>query len=59
MQWILVGLLVQASQIYVRPIALHESMDGCMAHREYVVEQIGRPIVNYQVVCVQTDRIDI
>ena len=59
MQWILIGLLVQASQIYVKPIALHESMADCMTHREVVVEQIGRPIVNYQVVCIQTDRIDI
>jgi len=59
MQWILVGLLVQASQIYVKPIAIHESMSDCMMHREVVVEQIGRPVVNYQVVCIQTDRIDI
>lgn len=59
MQWILVGLLVQASQLYTKPIAVHESLDDCMAHREYVVQNIGRPIINYQVICVATDRVDI
>ena len=59
MQGILSGVLGQASQLYPKPIAIHESLDDCMAHREYVVQEIGRPIINYQVVCVATDRMDI
>jgi len=30
----------------------HKDMDACMARREEVVELLGRPIKDYQAVCV-------
>jgi hypothetical protein len=52
MKWILIFIGLTSNDIIVGELGHHESMEACFDHREKVVEIKGRPIVNYQVVCV-------
>jgi len=33
-------------------VGTYDSMDACFNDRDMVIEKIGRPIINYQAVCV-------
>jgi len=52
MIWILFVIALGDTQYYVKPDSVHDSFESCMAQREVVVEQIGRPIIDYQAVCI-------
>lgn len=60
MFWVLffIGIKSFAEPPILEPIAVFESMDECFKAREAVVEKIGKPIINYQVVCVAHDATD-
>lgn len=51
MKYILFLLLVNPSP-QSAVMGEYTSMDKCFEDRDIVVERIGRPIINYQVVCV-------
>lgn len=36
-------------------VSTHTSMVECFDHRDAVVSEVGRPIINYQAVCVVVD----
>jgi len=36
------------------PVAAYSNMDECFEARELLVLELGRPVVNYQAVCIQT-----
>lgn len=53
MIYILVLLAVlQDGKIKTKVVDSYESMTACFEAREELVEALGRPIVNYQAVCV-------
>jgi len=56
MIWILFVILVNGEQYMVKPESMHPSMDSCFERREEIVTEVGKPIVNYQVICVPTDQ---
>lgn len=51
MKYILFILLVNPTP-QTGVIGEYSSMDGCFEARDTVIERIGRPIINYQAVCV-------
>jgi len=53
MKWILVYLTVALGEPSIDAYAEYDSMNECFDEREFLVESIGRPIVNYQAVCIQ------
>jgi len=53
--WLLVGILVQGSQVFTKPLGAFVEMDRCFEVREYVLAQASKPKLNYEVVCVQTN----
>lgn len=57
MSWVLMLIAVESGTFYFRALAVHDRMDDCLAQRAAVVEEIGRPIVNYQSLCIQTDQL--
>jgi hypothetical protein len=54
MAYILILLLSTPEGVFARPHGLYSNMTDCFEAREAVVEQVGRPIVNYQAVCLST-----
>ena len=57
MEYILVIIVVLANGTAMGTnIATFPTMNECFEERELVVEDIGRPIVNYQVICVKSER---
>ena len=60
MKWILVYIAITSNGIYLDWANADKEgqlmgMKTCFEERELLVEKIGRPIVNYQVVCIPTD----
>jgi len=56
MTWILFVIFVNGSQYYVQPDSVYQEMESCFARREQIVEEVGKPIINYQAVCIAVDQ---
>jgi hypothetical protein len=52
MKWILVLIVLTADNEVIKKLEEYPSMLACFEAREQVVESIGKPIVDYQVLCV-------
>lgn len=57
MVWVLMLIAVQADTFYFRALEVYPRMDDCLGARAELVEEIGRPIVNYQALCIMTDQV--
>ena len=57
MSWVLMLIAVESGTFYFRALAVHDRMDDCLGARAALVEEIGRPIVNYQALCIMTDQV--
>jgi hypothetical protein len=58
MKWILVLLFttgVEETPIHAEYYGTYDRMDICFEKRDEWVEYIGRPLINYQLVCVAND----
>ena len=54
MTWVLFIILVNgAGPTSLTKLAEYDTMEVCFEERQKVVKQLGRPIVNYQVICVR------
>ena len=63
MKWILIYIAINSNGIYVDWANADDegklmTMETCFEERELLVEKFGRPIINYQVVCIPTDLTD-
>ena len=54
MKFILVLILVFNNEPSVKTIGTFKHMNECFEERELMVEKLGRPIENYQAVCIIT-----
>ena len=52
MKWLLIYIALTGERVDVAKMGAYNTMDECFDARERLVEVIGRPIVNYQAVCV-------
>ena len=50
--WMLFLIVLGDSQYAVRVMNVFSSMDDCLQQRETLVEEIGRPIIDYQAICI-------
>ena len=50
---VLVFISLFKFNISAEPLGVYEKLDRCFEEREKVVESIGRPIVNYQALCIR------
>ena len=54
MKWILVYVaLTYHGHPIVEEIGRYDSMAECFDAREKLVDKVGKPIVNYQTICIQ------
>ena len=54
-EWVLFVVVAFGDSYSMTVEGKYESMEHCMLQREAVVESIGRPLINYQVVCVRAE----
>ena len=57
MQWVLMGIFVGEMTFYFRILEIHLTHMECLYAGEVMVQKIGKPLRNYNVVCVPTDQI--
>ena len=55
MTWVLLGIFVTDMTFFFRIIDTHSSHIDCLYAGEILVQQIGKPLRNYNVVCVPVD----
>jgi hypothetical protein len=57
MKWVLVWIALNHHPLHtVSEQGRYDTMRECFDVREQIVDSVGKPIVNYQVVCVPYDR---
>jgi len=52
MKWLLIYIALTGDRVDVNKMSAFNTMDECFDARDRLVEVIGRPIVNYQAICV-------
>jgi len=57
MTWILVALFVSGPSLQAQAVDQYDTMQECFAARESLVKQLGKPIVDYQAICVAKNNI--
>jgi hypothetical protein len=53
---VLIAVLSNGTVIAFEKDALYTSLNDCFEAREITIQKWGRPIINYQVICVATDK---
>lgn len=54
--WVLFIIILDATQYYVQPNSFYSTMGKCFEAREMFMKTAPQPKMNYEAVCVQTDR---
>ena len=54
--WVLFIIILDASQYYVQPNSFYSTMDKCFESRDAFMATAPQPKMNYEAVCIQTDR---
>tara|TARA_Y100001938_G_scaffold142883_1_gene214831 strand:- start:932 stop:1120 length:189 start_codon:yes stop_codon:yes gene_type:complete len=57
MSWVLMGIFVADMTFYFRILEIHSTHIECLYAGEQMIQKIGKPFVNYNVVCVPTNQI--
>lgn len=52
MKWVLLFIGLSGEEILVGHVETYNTMDACFEEREQIIETVGRPIINYQAICI-------
>lgn len=55
MKWILIYIILQGNFGKMISYGEYDTMNGCFDARDKLIEAVGRPIVNYQAICIIKD----
>lgn len=55
--WVLIGVLIASQGVAVKPFGLYPTMISCFEARDEYMANMPQPKVNYELVCVKTDKI--
>lgn len=55
--WVLFVILLEADRYIVAPRGIFPTMDDCFEARESVVQSAPQPKINYEAICIQTDKL--
>lgn len=58
MTWVLFVIMLEADRYYVSPTGMHQSMEECFAARDYFLATAPKPKINYEAVCIQSDKVE-
>jgi len=57
MIWMLFLIVLESDRYFVSPQGMFTSMEGCFKAREVIVQSAPQPKINYEVICIQTDKV--
>ena len=57
MMWMLFVILLETNQYFVAPRGPFESMEVCFEERERILATFPEPKINYEAVCIRTDKV--
>jgi hypothetical protein len=55
--WMLFVIVLQADSYMVAPQGPFATMDECFKARQYVIQTAPKPKINYEAVCIRTDKV--
>jgi hypothetical protein len=55
--WMLFVIMLEADRYYVAPQGPFPSMETCFEARDYFMDTAPKPKINYEAVCIQTDKV--
>jgi hypothetical protein len=55
--WVLFIIMLDSDRYYVQPNSFYSTMDKCFEARDVFMATAPQPKINYEAVCVQTDRV--
>lgn len=55
MKWILVYIVLTTDFAKLETYETYDTMPECFDAREQLVDTVGKPIINYQVICIPKD----
>tara|TARA_R110000823_G_scaffold2934_4_gene11672 strand:+ start:1612 stop:1794 length:183 start_codon:yes stop_codon:yes gene_type:complete len=50
--WILVTLIATGGLVLISDQVVYDDLASCFEARENIIQELGRPIVDYQAICV-------
>jgi len=56
--WVLFIIIMGEGQYYVQPNSIYSSMAECFGARELFIKTAPKPKINYEAVCLQTDKVE-
>ena len=56
--WVLFIIVLEADRYYVQANSFYSTMDKCFEARDVFMASAPQPKINYEAVCVQTNRIE-
>lgn len=59
MTWILFLIVLEADRFYVSPNGMYPTMNDCFEAREFFLATAPQPKINYEAICVATDKVEI
>ena len=57
--WVLFIIMLDATQYYVQPNSVYSTMDKCFEAREVFMAAAPQPKINYEAICIQTDKLEL
>tara|TARA_R100000655_G_scaffold20497_1_gene42254 strand:+ start:923 stop:1141 length:219 start_codon:yes stop_codon:yes gene_type:complete len=57
MTWILMLITIEGSMFYMSIVDAFPTANSCMQERAEGVIRLGKPIINYQLICIPTDQL--
>jgi hypothetical protein len=58
MTWVLFVIVLEADRYYVSPNGMYETMNDCFEAREFFMATAPKPKINYDAICIQSDKIE-
>ena len=55
--WVLFVILLEADRYMVAPRGIFPTMEDCFEAREAVMQSAPQPKINYEAICIQTDKL--
>jgi hypothetical protein len=55
--WMMFLIILEADRYMVSPQGPFRTMDQCFEARDYVLQTAPQPKINYEAVCIQTDKV--
>jgi hypothetical protein len=55
--WMLFVIVLEADKYFVAPQGPFSTMEKCFKAREVVMQSAPQPKINYEAICIQTDKV--